>query len=185
MAGSDRLVHGAAAPDLRRPHALGDRLPRRRRRDAGGAAARARLLRRLRARGARALAGQPARAAAACSSESAAIGTVQAFGLGLGFLFVSLYSGQLAGLESLLFGTFLGITAAQVQTLLWVAARRPRRPLALIGRPLLFASVDERRRPRRGRADPPRSRSPSCCCSGWRWRRPPRSPARCSSSPCW
>jgi zinc/manganese transport system permease protein len=75
------------------------------------------------------------------SSESAAIGTVQAFGLGLGFLFVSLYSGQLASLESLLFGTFLGITAGQVRTLLWIAVAALV-ALAAIGRPLLFASVD-------------------------------------------
>jgi zinc/manganese transport system permease protein len=75
------------------------------------------------------------------AGESAAIGTVQAFGLGLGFLFVTLYSGQLADLESLLFGTFLGITAAQVQTLLWVALGALA-VLAVIGRPLLFASVD-------------------------------------------
>jgi zinc/manganese transport system permease protein len=74
-------------------------------------------------------------------SESAAIGTVQAFGLGLGFLFVTLYSGQLSDLESLLFGTFLGITAAQVQALLWVAIAALAL-LAVIGRPLLFASVD-------------------------------------------
>jgi zinc/manganese transport system permease protein len=73
--------------------------------------------------------------------ESAAIGTVQAFGLGLGFLFVSLYGGQLVGLESLLFGTFLGITAGQVQTLLWVAAATLL-ILAAVARPLLFASVD-------------------------------------------
>jgi zinc/manganese transport system permease protein len=73
--------------------------------------------------------------------ESAAIGTVQAFGLWLGFLFVSLYSGQLTDLESLLFGPFLGITAAQVQTLLWIALAALA-ALALIGRPLLFASVD-------------------------------------------
>jgi len=73
--------------------------------------------------------------------ESAAIGTVQAFGLGLGFLFVTLYSGQLNSLESLLFGTFLGITAAQVQTLLWVALAALA-ALVAIGRPLLFASVD-------------------------------------------
>src|SRR3954467_15494373 len=63
--------------------------------------------------------GRPGREAP--GSESAAIGTVQAFGLGLGFLSVTLYSGQLSDLQSLLFGTFLGITAAQVQTLLWVA----------------------------------------------------------------
>jgi zinc/manganese transport system permease protein len=75
------------------------------------------------------------------SSESAAIGTVQAFGLGLGFLFVSLYSGQLANLESLLFGTFLGITTGQVQTLLWIALAALV-VLAAIARPLLFASVD-------------------------------------------
>lgn len=78
---------------------------------------------------------------AARAGESAAIGTVQAFGLGLGFLFVTLYSGQLNSLESLLFGTFLGITAAQVQTLLWVALVALA-ILASIGRPLLFASVD-------------------------------------------
>jgi zinc/manganese transport system permease protein len=75
------------------------------------------------------------------SSESAAIGAVQAFGLGLGFLFVTLYSGQLSTLESLLFGTFLGITAGQVQTLFWVALAALA-VLAAIGRPLLFASVD-------------------------------------------
>ncbi|HET7443344.1 MAG TPA: metal ABC transporter permease [Solirubrobacterales bacterium] len=73
--------------------------------------------------------------------ESATIGTIQAFGLGLGFLFVVLYGGQLVGLESLLFGTFLGITAGQVQTLLWIAVA-VLAVLAVIGRPLLFASVD-------------------------------------------
>jgi len=73
--------------------------------------------------------------------ESAAIGAVQAFGLGLGFLFVTLYGGQLGEIESLLFGTFLGITAAQVQTLLWVAVIALA-TLATIGRPLLFVSVD-------------------------------------------
>jgi zinc/manganese transport system permease protein len=75
------------------------------------------------------------------AGESAAIGTVQAFGLGLGFLFVTLYSGQLANLESLLFGTILGITPAQVQTLLWVALAALV-VLVAIGRPLLFASLD-------------------------------------------
>jgi zinc/manganese transport system permease protein len=78
---------------------------------------------------------------AARSGESAAIGTVQAFGLGLGFLFVNLYSGQLASLESLLFGTFLGITTGQVATLLWIALAALL-ALAAIARPLLFASVD-------------------------------------------
>jgi zinc/manganese transport system permease protein len=74
--------------------------------------------------------------------ESATIGAIQAFGLGLGFLFVGLYGGQLVGLESLLFGTFLGITAGQVQTLLWIAVA-VLAVLAVVGRPLLFASVDQ------------------------------------------
>jgi zinc/manganese transport system permease protein len=75
------------------------------------------------------------------AGESAAIGSVQAFGLGLGFLFVSLYHGQLNGLQALLFGTFLGITATQVETLLWIALAALTL-LAAAGRPLLFASVD-------------------------------------------
>ena len=75
------------------------------------------------------------------ANESAAIGTLQAFGLGLGYLFVILYGGQLSSLESLLFGSFLGITAGQVQTLLWVLVATLV-ILAAIGRPLFFASVD-------------------------------------------
>ena len=62
--------------------------------------------------GALALAGSPARAAS-LSAESAAIGIVQALALALGFLFVSLYHGVLNGLDSLLFGTFLGITTGR------------------------------------------------------------------------
>jgi zinc/manganese transport system permease protein len=76
------------------------------------------------------------------AQESAVIGTVQAFALALGFLFLSLYSGVLESLETLLFGSFLGITTGQVTTLLIVALAT----LALFacaGRPLLFASVDE------------------------------------------
>jgi zinc/manganese transport system permease protein len=75
------------------------------------------------------------------SSESAAIGTVQAVALGLGFLFVTLYAGQLGDLQSMLFGTFLGITVGQVRTLLWVAVAALA-ALAACARPLLFASVD-------------------------------------------
>src|SRR5438270_71897 len=75
------------------------------------------------------------------SSESAAIGSLQAVALALGFLFVSLYHGLLNGLDSLLFGTFLGITSGQVLVLLAVAAVAV--ALVALGmRPLLFASVD-------------------------------------------
>jgi zinc/manganese transport system permease protein len=75
------------------------------------------------------------------SSESAVIGTVQAFALACGALFVSLYGGFLSGLTNLLFGSFLGISASQVLTLLVVAVIALAL-LALIARPLFFATVD-------------------------------------------
>jgi zinc/manganese transport system permease protein len=75
------------------------------------------------------------------SSESAAIGSLQALALALGFLFVSLYHGVLNGLDSLLFGTFLGITSQQVIVLLAVAAAAVTL-IAVAARPLFFASVD-------------------------------------------
>ena len=73
--------------------------------------------------------------------ESAVIGTVQAFALACGTLFISLYKGFLGGTTSLLFGTFLGISSAQVVTLAIVAAA-VLATIAVIGRPLLFASID-------------------------------------------
>jgi zinc/manganese transport system permease protein len=75
------------------------------------------------------------------SEESAVIGTVQAFALALGFLFVALYKGFLNGVNSLLFGTFLGITTDQVWALLAVGIAALA-ILWLIGRQLFFASVD-------------------------------------------
>ena len=76
------------------------------------------------------------------AAESAGIGSVQALALALGFLFVSLYHGLLSGLDSLLFGTFLGITSTQVVVLLVVAVVTLLL-LAASARPLLFASIDE------------------------------------------
>ncbi|HXP98977.1 MAG TPA: metal ABC transporter permease [Solirubrobacteraceae bacterium] len=73
--------------------------------------------------------------------ESAAIGVVQIAGLALGFLFLSLYSGVLEQLEALLFGTFLGIDRGQVLTLALVALA-VLAALAVVGRPLLLASLD-------------------------------------------
>jgi zinc/manganese transport system permease protein len=73
--------------------------------------------------------------------ESAAIGVVQVSGLALGFLFLSLYGGVLEGLETVLFGTFLGIDRDQVLTLLVVAVA-VLGALAAVGRPLLLASLD-------------------------------------------
>jgi zinc/manganese transport system permease protein len=75
------------------------------------------------------------------SDESAVIGTVQAFALACGFLFVSLYGGNLNGANALLFGSFLGITGAQVVTVAVVGLAAVL-ALALMARPLLFASVD-------------------------------------------
>lgn len=75
------------------------------------------------------------------SEESAVIGTVQAFALACGMLFVSLYGGFLNSLTGLLFGTFLGISDRQVIILLIVAAV-VLAILAAIARPLFFATVD-------------------------------------------
>lgn len=68
-------------------------------------------------------------------------GTVQAFALACGFLFVALYGGFLGGANALLFGSFLGITSSQVLLLL-VCGVAALVVLALIGRPLFFASID-------------------------------------------
>jgi zinc/manganese transport system permease protein len=75
------------------------------------------------------------------SEEAALIGTVQAFALATGFLFVSLYGGFLNGLTSTLFGSFLGVTDAQVLALAAVAVGTVA-VLAVVRRPLLFSSVD-------------------------------------------
>ncbi len=77
----------------------------------------------------------------AFSQENAVTGTVQTFLLALGFLFVSLYRGNLNGINALLFGNFLGITTTQVLTLL-VVAIVAMAVLGVISRPLLFASID-------------------------------------------
>ena len=75
------------------------------------------------------------------SQESAVIGTVQAFALACGVLFVSLYGGFLDGVTGPLFGTFLGISDGQVVTL-GAAAVVVLAVLAALGRPLFFATVD-------------------------------------------
>jgi zinc/manganese transport system permease protein len=76
------------------------------------------------------------------SQESAVIGTVEVVGFALGFLFLSLYGGVLENLESLLFGSFLGISTSQVYVLLGVAIGALAF-LAIAGRPLLTMSLDE------------------------------------------
>ena len=83
----------------------------------------------------RSVAGRPG------GQESAVIGTVQAFALACGALFVSLYGGFLDSITGLLFGSFLGVSDSQVLTLGAVAVA-VLAVLAVIGRPLLFATVD-------------------------------------------
>jgi len=74
-------------------------------------------------------------------NESAAIGTVQAISLAAGMLFMTLYGGFLGSANALLFGTFLGITSGQV-TILAGCAVAVLAVLGVLGRPLLFASID-------------------------------------------
>jgi zinc/manganese transport system permease protein len=87
------------------------------------------------------IAALPARGGGHHTEASAVIGTVQAFALASGMLFVALYKGFLNGVNALLFGSFLGISASQVRTV-GVVAVVVLAILAVIGRPLLFASVD-------------------------------------------
>lgn len=70
-----------------------------------------------------------------------AIGTIQTFALGLGLLFVQLYSSYSAGIYALLFGSVLGISDRDVRTIALTTV------VTLVGlmaiaRPLLFASID-------------------------------------------
>ena len=74
-------------------------------------------------------------------NETAAVGTVQAVGLGAGFLFLTLNRAVLGSPESLLFGNVLGITRGQVAALVAVAIGVVI-ALTVLGRPLLFATVD-------------------------------------------
>jgi zinc/manganese transport system permease protein len=87
------------------------------------------------------IAAVPRAAGRGYSEESAVIGTLQAFALACGLLFVSLYAGFLNGVTALLFGSFLGVTDGQVVTLL-VTTVGCLAVIACIARPLLFASVD-------------------------------------------
>lgn len=75
------------------------------------------------------------------SAESAVVGTVQAFALACGALFVTLYGGFLNGITNLLFGTLLGVSDSQVLILLLVGIATIL-ILGCIGRPLWFATID-------------------------------------------
>src|SRR5712691_10484995 len=70
------------------------------------------------------------------------IGTVLAFMLGLGVLFISLYTGYATAAYSILFGEILGISSSDVLLTL-IAGLAILAAVALVYRPLLFASLDE------------------------------------------
>ena len=182
MAALVGMDDGAAARDLRGPHARDDGVSGRSGRGARRGARRARLPAssaeeappRSRARRGR---------GGSWREEAAGVGVVQAMALGLGFLFVSLYGGVLGDLESLLFGDVLGVSDAQV-LLLAAVALAVLGVLAAIGRPLLLSSID-----------PPLASARGVPVRGSRWRssrcspspspRRARSPGPCSCSRCW
>jgi zinc/manganese transport system permease protein len=83
----------------------------------------------------------PSSARLGFTGESALVGTVQTFALACGYLFVVLYKGVLGGTTALLFGSFLGVTTGQVRALA-ILAIALLAVLGVVGRPLLFASVD-------------------------------------------
>lgn len=87
------------------------------------------------------IAALPRGRAAIVGQESALTGTVQAFALACGYLFVALYKGFLSGVNALLFGSFLGITDDQV-LLLALVGGLALAALIAVGRPLLLASID-------------------------------------------
>lgn len=73
--------------------------------------------------------------------DGVAIAGVFTFFLGLGLLFLKLYSGQAENAYSILFGQVLGIADSDVTTIAAVAVVTLV-VLAIIGRPLLYASLD-------------------------------------------
>ena len=74
-------------------------------------------------------------------AEAAAVGSILAFSIALGLLFFRLYAGSAQGIYAFLFGTILGITDQDVLVTA-LAALAGLAVIAVIGRPLLFASVD-------------------------------------------
>jgi zinc/manganese transport system permease protein len=73
--------------------------------------------------------------------RDAAIGSVLAFGLGIGVLLLSLYQGYATEATNLLFGSIVGVSVSQV-VVLSVCGAIVLVALAILYRPLVFASVD-------------------------------------------
>jgi zinc/manganese transport system permease protein len=73
--------------------------------------------------------------------RDAVVGVVMAFGLGLGVLFLSLYSGFATQAFAILFGTITGVSSGDVILLLLIGFVTLL-ALAVVFRPLTFATVD-------------------------------------------
>ncbi|MHB8399635.1 MAG: metal ABC transporter permease [Candidatus Limnocylindrales bacterium] len=73
--------------------------------------------------------------------RDAVVGVVMAFGLGLGVLFLSLYAGFATQAFAILFGTITGVSSGDVVLLLAIGGVTLL-ALALVYRPLTFATVD-------------------------------------------
>jgi zinc/manganese transport system permease protein len=73
--------------------------------------------------------------------KNSIIGVIMPFGLGLGILFLALYEGRAANKFGLLTGQIVSVDTVQLQALAWTAVV-VMVVLALIWRPLSFASVD-------------------------------------------
>jgi zinc/manganese transport system permease protein len=73
--------------------------------------------------------------------RDAVVGVVMAFGLGLGVLFITLYKGYANAAFALLFGTITGVSRTDLVLLLAIGTVTLT-ALAIIYRPLMFATVD-------------------------------------------
>ena len=73
--------------------------------------------------------------------EAATVGTILAFSLGLGLLFFHLFAGSAQGIYTFLFGAILGISDGDVLITL-VTTVLSLAVLTVLGRPLIFASID-------------------------------------------
>ncbi|MGO2859929.1 MAG: metal ABC transporter permease [Brevibacterium sp.] len=78
---------------------------------------------------------------AKASEKNAIIGVLMPFGLGLAILFLALYDGRAASKFGLLTGQIVAITPGQIMTLV-ICSLVVLAVLALVWRPLMFASLD-------------------------------------------
>ena len=125
-------------------------------------------------------------AARSRAQESAITGTVQAFGLACGFLFLSLYRGVLGELRE---PAVRQLPRHHRAGRCWRSRSCAALALALLRRRRAAAAVRLGRRARvaqrRRRADARARRRLPAAARDWRSRRPRRSPARCWCSRCW